>query len=355
MIFAAPSYDYLGLVEGIRRVTGETPLIGCSTAGEFTQNSLGHESVAVFAMGGDAMRVATGIGRGLRVDSKVAIKSAMAHFNAAFRSARSEGFTSATVFVLTDGLAGDGEALVELVHEESNSLAQVVGGAAADAAKFVKTQTLFNERFEEDAVTVASVFTRTPIGLGVQHGLVAASKPKIVTRSKGGVLFEIDGKPAFEAYREFARSKGIELTEANRNQFMIVNELGMVTPEGHKIRAPLAANPDGSLLMATEVPNGMAVCIMEGTPEKLVAATKLAAESAVAGLKGAQPAGVIMFDCICRRIFLGDGYQRQVEVVAAATGGVPIAGWETYGEIAMTQNQASGFHNSTSVIAVVPA
>ena len=59
----------------------------------------------------------------------------------------------------------------------------------------------------------------------------------MVTKSKGGLLIEIDGKPALEAYREFAKSRGIELTEANRNQFMIVNELGMVTPDGHKIRA----------------------------------------------------------------------------------------------------------------------
>lgn len=279
----------------------------------------------------------------------------MAHFNQAYRDARAEGFTSATVFLLTDGLAGNGEELVELVHQATNSLAQVVGGAAADAAKFAKTEVLFNDRFEDDRLAVASVFTRTPIGLGVQHGLVAATTPKVVTRSKGGLLMEIDGKPAFEAYREFARSRGIQLTDANANQFMMVNELGMVTPDGHKIRAPLAANPDGSLLMATEVPTGMAVCIMEGTADKLVAATQTAAESAMEALKGGKPAGVIMFDCICRRIFLGDGYKRQVEAITSVVGAVPMVGWETYGEIAMTQNQASGFHNSTSVVAILPA
>lgn len=356
LTFAAPSYDYGRLVEGIRRVTGSTPLLGCSSAGEFTNKALGHESVAVIALGGDAMRVATGVGRGLRGDQQAAVDSAMAHFPQAYRNARAEGFGSATVFLLTDGLAGNGEELVERVHQATNSLAQVVGGAAADAAQFVKTQVLFNDAFQDDCLAVATLFTRTPIGLGVKHGLTAATTPKVVTKAKGGTLIEIDGKPAFEAYREFARSRGIELTDANRNQFMMVNELGMVTPDGHKIRAPLSANADGSLLMATEVPTGMAVCIMEGTADNLVAATQAAAEAAVAALKGGTPAGVIVFDCICRRIFLGDLYQRQVEVIAGVVGaGVPITGWETYGEIAMTQNQASGFHNSTSVVAVLPA
>lgn len=353
--FAAPSYDYARLVEGLRRVTGDTPLLGCSSAGEFTDRALGHESVAVMALGGDAMRVSTGVGRGLRADQAGAVKSAMAHFGQAYRAARAEGFGSATVFLLTDGLAGNGETLVELVHQATNSLAQVVGGAAADAAKFVKTQVLFNDRFEDDCLAVASVFTRTPIGLGVQHGLSAATKPMVVTRAKGGLLMEIDGKPAIEAYRAYAKTKGVELTAANANEFMIVNELGMVTPEGHKIRAPLSANPDGSLLMATEVPTGMAVCIMGGTADRLVEATQQAAQAAVDALKGGKPAGVLMFDCICRRIFLGDGYKRQVDGIASIVSSVPVAGWETYGEIAMTQNQASGFHNSTSVVAILPA
>ena len=53
--------------------------------------------------------------------------------------------------------------------------------------------------------------------------------------------------------------------------------------------------------------------------------------------------------------FLGDDYRKQIEVVSQATNGAAVAGWETYGEIALTPNQASGFHNSTSVVAVIPA
>lgn len=354
-VFAAPSYGYPKLIEGVRRVTGQAPLVGCSTAGEFTDRAVGHDSVAVMGIGGDGLRVATGVGRGLRKDQTGAVHQAMAHFNQAYRAARAEGFTHATCFILTDGLAGNGERLAELVHQESFSLAQVAGGAAADAAKFEKTEVIFNDHAEPDAAVIASVFTRTPIGVGVQHGLNAASKPRVVTKAQGGVIYEIDGKPAFEAYREFAASRGVQLNDSNKESFMMVNELGMVTPDGHKIRAPIKANPDGSLLMATEVPAGMAVCIMEGSKNELVAATKKAAQSAVDSLKGGKPAGALSFDCICRRVFLGEEYQRQVEAIAAAIGGAPIAGWETYGEIALAQNQASGFHNSTSVVAVLPA
>ncbi|MHB8418118.1 MAG: FIST signal transduction protein [Myxococcales bacterium] len=355
LTFGAPSYAYPELIRGIKRAVGDAALLGCSTAGEFTHEAVGHGSVAVMALGGDNFQIATGIGRGLRNNRAAAIRDAMASFAPAYRAARQQGFAHATCVVLTDGLAGNGEELVESIHEQTNSLAQVVGGAAADAAKFEKTEVIFDDRAETDAVAVASIFTRTPIGIGVQHGLTPATTAKVVTKASGGILGEIDGKPAFQAYVDYAKSKGIDLDEKNRDAFMIVNELGMVTPDGHKIRAPLKANPDGSLLMATEVPAGTAVCIMGGSSDSLVSASRQAAESALRALGGAKPAGTLVFDCICRRIFLGDGYRKQIDAIAQAAGGMPLAGWETYGEIALTHGQASGFHNSTSVIAVLPA
>ena len=36
-------------------------------------------------------------------------------------------------------------------------------------------------------------------------------------------------------------------------------------------------------------------------------------------------------------------------------GGAPIAGFETYGEIAMDLGQSSGFHNTTTVVLAFPA
>jgi hypothetical protein len=36
-------------------------------------------------------------------------------------------------------------------------------------------------------------------------------------------------------------------------------------------------------------------------------------------------------------------------------GDIPILGWETYGEICMEPGQFSGFHNTTSVVVLIPA
>ena len=93
------------------------------------------------------------------------------------------------------------------------------------------------------------------------------------------------------------------MAACNRDKY----ETKVKTPSGeYKIRAPLKANADGSLVMASEVPAGASCAIMEGTKEGLLSAAESAARSAIANLGVARPAGVLSFDCICRRIFLDE-------------------------------------------------
>ena len=57
---------------------------------------------------------------------------------------------------------------------------------------------------------------------------------------------------------------------------------------------------------------------------------------------------------MARKLVLGEGFKREVdafqEVVKA-----PVLGFNTYGEIARVRGQLSGFHNTTAVVAVLPA
>jgi len=356
LVFASSTHDFTALLPAIRKVTGEARLVGCSTAGEFSHDRVGHGAVTVMAIKSDSIRFRVGFGKGLKSARQSAITDALKGFSAEHRAARAAGFSYATSIVLCDGLAGHGEDLVEAVHQSTSMLAQVVGGAAADDAKFERTDVFLDDRHYSDALIVVSAFSKTPVGIGVRHGLKPGCPSMIVTRAMDNVIQEIDGRPAIVAYERFAQSLGEPFTPQSRDAFMITHELGMLTSTGeYKIRAPLKANEDGSIVMASEVPVGASVAIMRGSDEGLVSAAEHAARSALANLGGRKPGAVVVFDCICRRIFLGEGYKRQVEAFRAVVGqDVPVIGWETYGEIALTPGQQSGWHNSTSVVAILP-
>lgn len=355
-VFSTDSHEYARLLPSIRSVAGSARIVGCSAAGAFTNEKLGHDAVAVMAVKSDSIRFSVGVGSGLKTNRAGAIHQAMRSYSSEYRAARSAGFSNATCIVLSDGLAGYGEDLVEEVRAAAGGVGQVVGGAAADSAKFSRTDVFLDDRHHTDALVVVYTFSKEKVGIGVCHGLTPACSSMIVTRASGSVLHEIDGRPALLAYEQFAQAQGDPFTPDTRDSFMMTHEIGMLTPSGdYKIRAPLHGHEDGSILMASEVPVGASVVIMAGTQQQLVSAAETAAHSAMTNLGQAKPGAVIAFDCICRRIFLGENYRRQVDAFQSVVGeNVPLIGWETYGEIALTPGQQSGWHNSTSVLAILP-
>lgn len=355
-VFASPSHEYAPLLNAVRNVVGSTRIVGCSAAGEFTNADVGHGAVAILALKSDSIRFVVGIGRGLKASRQRAVAEALRSYTTDYRAARSAGFPNATCIVLSDGLAGHGEDIVDEIHSVAGGLAQVVGGAAADDAQFVRTDVFLDDQHYTDAIIVVAAFSKTPIGIGVRHGLTPACQSLIVTRVSENVIHEIDGRPALQAYEKFAQDQGDDFGPATRDAYMMAHELGILTADGdYKIRAPLRATAEGGIVMASEVPAGASVAIMSGTAQRLISASEGAARSAMTNLGSGKPGVVIVFDCICRRIFLGEDYKRQVEAFCSVIGkNIPLIGWETYGEIALTPGQQSGWHNSTSVVAVLP-
>ena len=75
----------------------------------------------------------------------------------------------------------------------------------------------------------------------------------------------------------------------------------------------------------------------------------------MAALGSRKAAGALVFDCVCRSIILGESFREAVGAMKEVIGPVPLLGFETYGEICMDPTQFSGFHNTTSVIVLIPA
>ena len=78
-------------------------------------------------------------------------------------------------------------------------------------------------------------------------------------------------------------------------------------------------------------------------------ASRAACQDSLGALDGRPALGVLVFVCMARRGVLVDrGIKAEIDQVAAAAGGAPVAGFYTYGEIARTRG-INGFHNQTLV------
>jgi methyl-accepting chemotaxis protein len=356
LVFASPRHDLTAaLAEAERRAPGAA-FFGCTTAGEITERGLTRGHLAALVVASDETEVQLTSASAVKADPAAAARVLCGGFAPASRAAVGRGLAASTTILLVDGLNGAGESLVAEVLKGTRPLQQVVGGAAGDDGAFQGTYVGGHGKAATDAATALHAFSRKPWGVGVDHGLQPTTDRMRVTRARGSVVHEIDGRPAFDVYKDYAARRGIDLTPANAGPFLIGNELGIyVFDEIKKARAPLSVGADGSLACAAEVPEGAYVSILDGQPARMIQAARRAAEEALRNLGRARAAGVLLFDCVCRGMILDRGFGREIDAVRSVFPDAPVAGLLTYGEIARFRGRLDGWHNTTAVVAAIPA
>jgi methyl-accepting chemotaxis protein len=237
----------------------------------------------------------------------------------------------------------------------------LAGGAAGDDLKMVSTHVACGTRAATDALVVAQIFSKRPLGLGVCHGHEPLSDRLRITKAKGSVVYEVEGRRAWDVWLEHTQKsaslRGVDVKSLPADQegaFLLRYEAGLAVGNSFKIRAPLSRRPDGSINFSCGIPEGSIIRITESVPERQISSSREAARRARARLDGRSVAGALVFDCICRNLILGDQFQDAVRGISDELGSVPLAGFETYGEIALDAGDMSGFHNTTSVVLAFP-
>lgn len=348
MVFCSDRYNLTALLGAIRRETGSSaPLIGCSTAGEIATSGASDASVVVLALGGDGFTVRTAVATGASNDLRQAGATAASCMAAvADRPHR-------VLLMLSDGLSGDQQEIVRGAYSVAGATVPLVGGCAGDDLKMRATHQLYGDMVLRDAVIGAAIGSDAPLGIGVRHGWQRVGEPMLVTRSANNRVYELDDRPALDAYLERLNAPAEAHTEAAAfTHFAQTHPLGLNRRTGEEqVRFVAEADfADRSLGCIAEVPQGGLAWLMEGDADSVLAATDAACADSLASLAGHPPLGLVAFDCIARKGVLGShGVSDEVARVARHAGGAPVAGFYTYGEIARTQG-VSGFHNQTLVV-----
>ncbi len=347
MVFCSERFDRPTLLAAIRRESGGAALIGCSTAGEIATTGASEASVVVMALGGPGFSVKTAIG----TDASSDLRGAGAAAAACLAGVADRPYR--VLLLLSDGLAGDQQEIVRGAYSVTGASVPLVGGCAGDDLKMQATHQLYGDAVFTNAVIGAAIGSDAPLGIGVRHGWRRVGDPMLVTRSANNRVYELDDRPALDAYLERLNAPEDARTDpAAFTQFAQTHPLGINRRSGEEpARFVAEANfEDRSLGCIAEVPQGGLAWLMEGDVDSVLAATDSACVDALAPLGGEAPIGLVAFDCIARKGVLGGpGVSDEVARVTRHAAGAPVAGFYTYGEIARTQG-ISGFHNQTLVI-----
>lgn len=316
---------------------------GCSTSGEIAAESVKDGSIVITAIQFDSTKIQS---------AKVALSEVA--FNSLDAGKRLVSQFSKDglkhIFVITDGLNVNGSELVKGMTSVLSSDVSITGGMAGDGSNFSKTVIVEPDgKVAQDSVAAIGFYGDSlEIGFGSRGGWVSFGVDRLVTKSKGNVLFEIDGQPALDLYKSFLGDKASDLPASG-----LLFPLSMRDHEDQVpvVRTILAiSEEEKSLTFAGDIPQGSFVRLMKANNDRLINGAEEAA------LAASLPSGdnaefALLVSCVGRKLVLKQMVEEEVESVSEALNHPVITGFYSYGELApFNHSDPCELHNQTMTI-----
>ncbi|MEB3200348.1 MAG: FIST N-terminal domain-containing protein [Synechococcaceae cyanobacterium] len=349
LCFCSPAHDLQQVAGLVQDRFPSSPVIGCTTSGELGGEQAMVGGLCLWAIGGEGIAVATGLGQG----TPQGLHRAANH--AARCLERLELRRHTVLVLLADGLCGDQMEVVRGAYEVAGVDVPLVGGCAGDDLAMRGTRQIHGRQVLQHAVVAAAISSDAPLGIGMSHCWEPQGAPMLVTGSDGTSVWSLDDRPALDVYLEaFDAPPDLLDQPESFATFASTRPLGLRRRERIEIRFVSGFDAERRrLLTIAEVPQGGLAYLMQGDRRSVLQATEEACAIAQQQLQGQKARGMLLFDCVARRSVLqsaGHGeHQVEMERIRSVIGDIPVAGFYTYGEIARTHG-AGGFHNQTLVV-----
>lgn len=321
-------------------------ILGCSTAGEILGTTISDNSLvaAVCQLEHTPLRsVSVPIaadGDSYAVGARIAMELAASDLRG--------------LFVLSDGTSVNGSELVRGLNGVLPSTVVISGGLAGDGDRFHKTWTIDHRKPMSGRVSALGFYgDRVVLGHGSKGGWDIFGPERLVTRSLGNVLFEIDGQPALDLYKRYLGDLASGLP-ANALLFPLSLRRGG-GETARLVRTILSIDDKaGSMTFAGDIPQGSLVQFMRANFERLVDGAMEAAQLARDSSQHPGHSLAIAISCVGRRLVLADRAEEEVEAVSEV---LPesshLVGFYSYGELSPYANGPCELHNQTMTLTTV--
>ncbi|MEO1171597.1 MAG: FIST N-terminal domain-containing protein [Myxococcota bacterium] len=282
--FASSKYDLGAVNETLRGLYPDAMVLGSSTAGEFTERADAKNAVAMFAIAGD-FEVRGSMAFHLSQDVERAVVSATSNLPRSM-----DGYPHKTALLFLDPLSRQGDRATAIASQYFGEDVTLAGGASGLEARDNESQLCLNRLVASDAIAFLVLYTKTPVGVGLSDGHRVLSERMRLTRADGSMVYELDGRPAWDAWVDAMRPHH-QMDEAAVSEFLLTYEAELRDGDQLKLRAPLSRGPTGYLSFAGRVPEGAEVCITETSLDSQLASVHTAARQAKQALNGAEDSG----------------------------------------------------------------
>lgn len=322
-------------------------IIGCTSAGEIIGEGVYDGSVVVSAVDFENTPISI---------ASISISTMADSFRAGAqlgKELKRPGLRAA--LVISEGIRVNGSELVRGIVSTVGDNIPVTGGLAGDGTRFQMTRVGCDSKPEPGRIAGIGFYgPAITIGYGSASGWDPFGPERHITRSKGNILYELDGKPALELYKRYLGEEADNLP-ASALLFPL-----MVYPANNKgsgiVRSVLSVSEDDqSMTFAGDIPQGYTAQLMRANFDCLIDGAEAAAKIARERNKGNEAKLAILISCVGRKMVLGQRIADEVEAVHEILGhDVAQIGFYSYGGI--SPHVSTGIcelHNQTMTITLI--
>jgi len=308
-VFGSMGYDQHSLVRTVRETTGGASLTGCSAEGTTNGNDADESnfSVVVTAISSEELQWHNGLAKGLESDpravGKRVAKDLLSHLST----------DTIGLFVFPDGVKDFVVPTQNLIDNFFGGLEENLpserflplwgGGAGNNFNDWASPPYQYcDDEVITDGVSYALLSGKARADWAISHACIPIGGERIVTRSKGNIIYEIDGKPAMEVFKEYI-PEGTLTNDRNWFPYAVSLSLCFKAPsymkdEEYVVRGmPVVSMADGSITVQTEVPEGTSVWLSSRDKEKISNGFDRMAAQIKNQLDGEKPNLVFQFEC----------------------------------------------------------
>ena len=257
------------------------------------------------------------------------------------------------VFVISEGSFINGSQLTLGMNSATENNLLITGALCGDDARFEKTISSYNEKPKPGEIVAIGLYGETlEVSFSINGGWTPFGPERIVTKSEGNTLYELDGLPALDLYKKYLGEKSKDLPGAALLYPLNVKS----SKEEHSIvRTILNIDEEtNSMILAGDIFENSKVQLMMTNVDNIVNAAEKAAINA-AELRKTEPELAILVSCIGRKLVLDQRVEEEVEEVIEVVGAkTTVTGLYSYGEIAPFIGESNcQLHNQTMTVTLI--
>lgn len=329
---------------GLRQLYPSARIVGASSSGNILGAEISSSQIVATAVQFELSSVSMSV---VDFSSRTDIEAIASQL---IKQLPSEGLRH--IFILSDGLSLNGSELVKGINKVSHGVT-VTGGMAGDGDRFQSTWVIADAPARQNCIVAIGFYgDRLTISSGSNGGWRPMGVDRLVTRSIGNVLYELDNMPALDLYKSYLGEFADSLPHSGMRFPLLVHAPG---DSNAVIRTLLGVDSSAkSITFAGDISEGYIAKLTSPDIRELIDGAgdaareiELANESAALGL---------VVSCVGRRAVMKHLIDDELEIVQDILGSnVQLTGFYSYGEIAPFNDRPEQcqLHNQTMTLTAI--